>query len=374
MAGKAVIIDSGSGRLKAGLSDDFGSMVSFPTIVGKATNPNLMIGMDQKDFYVGNEAKSKRELLTVSSPVNRGFVEDWQKMEQIWQYTFENELVVDSSEFPLMVCEPPSSSKAYKEKMAEVFFETFKCEKYYLSVTAVLALLATGKVTGLVLESGEGVTHSVPVFEGVSIPFATIKLELGGGDLTQYLMSLFREEGFNIPGDTSLENFVKLKEKKCSISEDFDASVKDYQKTRKREPAGTLPDGTELVLTDQHFKCPEILFQPNKLNREGLCGIHEAICNSIKKCSLPIQKDLYASILLAGGNTLFPNINKRLFKEISALAASTIAIKTKAPQDRLSSVFIGGSILSSLESFTDMWVTAKEYRDYGPSILHKKIV
>lgn len=368
----AIIFDNGSGIFKAGFSEDFAPFVTFPTIVGKAKNQNLMIGMDQKEFYVGNEAASKPNLLHISRPIVKGQIEDWSKMEQIWQHTYENELVVDPQEHTILVTEPPLMSNKYHEKLAEIFFESFHVENFYSSITSVLALYSTGKTTGIVLESGEGITHSVPIFEGFAIPYATIKLDIGGYDLTNHLVSLFKEGGINVGSEISPELFNQIKEKKCFVTFDYDTSIKEYQKNKTRELCTTLPDGTEVFLTDQSFRCPEILFQPNKIEKD-FYGIHEAIYQSILKCNQAIRKDLYSSILLAGGNTMFPGINQRLSKEISALAPSTMSIKTKAPQERKYSVWIGGSILTSVDSFKHLLVNSKDYKEYGPTILFKKI-
>lgn len=148
----------------------------------------------------------------------------------------------------------------------------------------------------------------------------------------------------------------------------------------KKEVEGTLPDGTEIELQGEIFKCPEALFQPNKMNKESI-GIHEAIYQSIINCDQQIKKDLYGGILLAGGSTMFKGarlgklikgLNKRLFKEISALAPSTMVIKVKAPQERKFSAWIGGSILTSLDSFKSLWITSKEFQEHGQSIIFRK--
>ena len=368
----AVIMDNGSGVFKAGFSEDFAPCVTFPTIVGKAKDPNLMIGMDQKEFYVGNEAASKLPLLNIVKPIERGVVQNWSAMEQIWQYSFESELMIDPQEHSLLLTQQPGTDMRALEKTAEIIFDSFHVVNFYSAISGVLALYASGKTTGIVLESGEGVTHSIPVFEGYSIPYASIKLNMGGQDITKYFMSLFEEQGGELDIGVNFETFQNLKEKKCFVSYDFEASLKEISKFRQNEVLTTLPDGTELFLTDQNFKCTEALFQPNRMEKDFF-GIHEAIYQSIQKCSLSIRKNLYTSILLAGGNTMYSGINNRLFKEISALAPSTMSIKTKAPQERKQSVWIGGSILTSLESFKHLWVSNKEFKESGANILYKKI-
>ena len=138
-----------------------------------------------------------------------------------------------------------------------------------------------------------------------------------------------------------------------------------------KKKGDVLPDGTEIELEGEIIKCPECLFQPNKMNKDSL-GIHEAIYQSILRCDNQIKKDLYGGIILSGGSTMFKGLNKRLFKEISALAPSTMNIKVKAPQERKYSVWIGGSILTSIQNFKDLWISKKEFEEYGQSIIFRK--
>lgn len=367
-----IIFDNGSGYFKAGYSEDFTPQVCIPTVVGTPKNPNLMIGMDQKDFYVGNEVSSKMSLLNPTYPVEKGCITDWDKMTQIWEHAYEHELSVDPNEHSILLTEPPNPPNNYREKMADIFFNKFKVEHFYSANSAVLALYASGKTTGLVLESGEGITHTVPVYEGFAIPFATIRLDMGGKDLTEYMaQSLLNNKDLR-ELNTNLQPFVKLKEQKCFVSYDFDALVKEYQKKEHKELAVVLPDGTDLYASDQGFRIPEALFQPNKIDKD-FYGIHEAVYQAILKCNPAIRNDLYGNILLAGGNTMFKGINNRLFKEISALAPSTVSVKTKAPQERKQTTWIGGSVLTSLSSFKNMWISSKEYNEYGESIIARKI-
>jgi actin len=130
----AVIFDNGSGLFKAGLGDDDSPRVMFPTIIGKPKNPSLMVGMDQKDSYVGKEADEKRPLLYISNPIQHGHIMDWEAMEKIWSHTYENELVVDATEHPIMLTEPPANAKADRVKLMQTFFETYNVNHFNLSV------------------------------------------------------------------------------------------------------------------------------------------------------------------------------------------------------------------------------------------------
>jgi len=137
------------------------------------------------------------------------------------------------------------------------------------------------------------------------------------------------------------------------------------------EKSYELPDGQVITIGNERFRCPEALFQPSFLGMEA-CGIHETTYNSIMKCDVDIRKDLYANTVMSGGTTMYPGIADRMQKEITALAPSTIKIKIIAPPERKYSVWIGGSILASLSTFQQMWISKQEYDESGPGIVHRK--
>lgn len=132
-----------------------------------------------------------------------------------------------------------------------------------------------------------------------------------------------------------------------------------------------MPDGTTITVGNERFRCPEVLFQPSLIGRE-FEGIDKTTYTSIQKCDVDVRKDLYNNIVLSGGTTMFPGIGERMSKEMSQLAPQSIKIKVVAPPERKFSVWIGGSILSSLSTFQQMWITKSEYDESGPGIVHRK--
>ena len=132
-----------------------------------------------------------------------------------------------------------------------------------------------------------------------------------------------------------------------------------------------LPDGTVITVGAERFRCAEVLFQPNLIGKEN-DGIHKLAFQSIQKCDIDIRRDLYTNTVLSGGSTMFPNIDARLKKEMQLLAPASVKCKIVAPAERKYSVWIGGSILSSLSSFQEMWITRNEYDELGPAIVHRK--
>eukprot|EP00698_Gefionella_okellyi_P019904 TRINITY_DN6173_c0_g3_i1.p1 TRINITY_DN6173_c0_g3~~TRINITY_DN6173_c0_g3_i1.p1 ORF type:complete len:378 (-),score=99.01 TRINITY_DN6173_c0_g3_i1:143-1276(-) len=367
----SLVIDNGSGMVKAGFAGEDAPRAVFPSIIGRPKMRMAMPGMGGKDLFIGDEAQSRRGVLLMKYPIEHGIVTNWDDMEKIWHHTFYNELRVSPDERPVMLTEAPLNPKVNREKMTTIMFETFNVPAMFIQIQAVLSLYASGRTTGIVMDAGDGVSHCVPIYEGYALPHAIKRLDLAGRDITQHLQKLFTERGYSFNTSAEAEIARDIKEKLAYCARDFDEEMASASESTTLEKTYEMPDGQMITVGSERFRCCEALFQPDLIGMEA-AGIGQLTYESIMKCDVDIRRDLYNNIVLSGGSTLFPGLAERLQKDVAAMAPTGVKVKVTAAEERKYSVWIGGSILASLNTFKDMWVTKDEYDECGAGIIHRK--
>lgn len=352
---KTVVIDNGTSLTKAGFASDMSPRLVFPSLIGRPV----------KHVYIGNEAQAARANLELNYPIQRGTITNWDDMESIWFHTFYNELNIAPEEYSVLLTEVPFSNEKNREKMAEIILETFNMQSIYIAMQTPLALYSTSRVTGMVIESGDGLSQVVPVYEGFVLLDAIQKLELAGQDVTENLANLCRVKEYSIENET----WKDMKEKLCSVALDF-----DYEINRKSEieTSYELPDGRVIKIGSEKFLAPELLFQPYLFGKSYLKGIHEQAFESLMKCDLNQRNILSQNIVLSGGSSMFTGMKHRFRKEFKRITHQVYRPKIIMPHEPKYSVWIGGSVLASVPCFKSMSITRDEFKESGRQVIFRK--
>ena len=260
--------------------------------------------------------------------------------------------------------------KPNKAKMTEIMFEAFNTPAFYVAIQGQLSLFASGSVNGIVVESGDGISQIVPCFEGYPVSNVVGRLDLGGSDLNDYLMKMLAKKRCSFTTAAQCDFVRDIKEKLCYVASDFEQEMQTATNNVKK--SYKLPDGETITIGgNELFRCPEALFQPSFVGMES-AGIHELCDDTIRQCDRDIHYYLYSNIVLSGGSTMFQGFSDRMVKEITNLAPPTRRIKVTAAPERKYYTWIGGSILASLSSFSQSFITKQDYDECGPVIVHHK--
>ncbi|XP_051781236.1 uncharacterized protein LOC114648438 isoform X2 [Erpetoichthys calabaricus] len=367
-----IVLDTGSGLVKAGFAGQDRPAIVFPSVIGKPKYEEVMNGTMERETYIGHDAQHMRGVLTLKYPVQNGVIKNWNDIENIWQHTF-HQLGVNTEDHPVLLTEAAMNPSENRRRMVEIMFESFNVPFTYVAVQAVLALYGTGRTTGVVFDSGDGVSHSVPVYEGYSIPYATQRFNLAGQDITQNLKKLLQERGFSFRTTAEQEIVREIKEACCYVAQDYEAELEEDERSAGTEMYYTLPDGQIISINKERFRAPEILFKPELIGRDHY-GIHESIFRSILRCDVDLRQSFVNNIILSGGNTLFPGLPHRLQGEIQSMVPSCLSdfVRVSSPKDRDFAVWIGGAVLANLPSFRSAWISREEYEENGANIVFRK--
>ena len=364
-------------------------------------------------YSIGTSALAyRKDHMEIEHPMTDGLVENWDLMEKLWDHAFKDRLRVQPEEHPMLIAEPSFNSEACREKMLELMFEKYKVPAVFISKNAVLSSFSCGRSTAVVLDSGGGSTSVTPVHEGYVLQKALVRSPMSGDKMTDYLLSVLQGKGVQIRPAYSLSKKVgkdgtvhkvgdaagmentrdsykmymqkqivnDIKESLCRTSEThFDETANAQIPFAQYE----LPDGKTIDVGVERFKACELLFNPALLEADKcsafgvqgpseLTAMQDMVTEAVGKSDADIKKDLYQNVILTGGNTLFPQFKERLERDLgeSVSGFKVKIISPAATTERRFSVWIGGSILASLGSFQQMWVSKKQWSEEGSKIVH----
>jgi len=332
-----------------------------------------MLGANNKQEYIGDEAMKMKGVLELNYPIAAGIVESWEDMEKVWHHTFYNELRVQPNETRgVLLTEAPRNPKANREKMTQVMFETFQVPNVYVAIQAVMSLYAAGRTTGLVVDAGDGVTHTVPVFEGFSLPHAVEKMEIAGRVLTEYMQKLLLEAGHSLTSAAEVQIVRDIKEKLSFVAQNYEVEHEEAKTSSEKDQQYTMPDNSVITVpASVRMNCPELLFKPG-LNGKTCKSMHELAWSSVQAADVDTRKELCKNIIMSGGSTMYEGIADRLKTELKLKAPQDAEIRIVASADRKYAVWKGGSTLASLSTFASSWVTMDDYQEHGAAIIHRK--
>ncbi|EKG12053.1 Actin-like protein [Lasiodiplodia theobromae] len=369
-----IVLDNGSGTIRAGFAGQDLPKCYFPSYVGRPKHVRALAGALEGDVFIGPRAQELRGLLKINYPLEHGIVTDWDDMERIWQYVYAEELKTVSEDHPVLLTEPPLNPRTNRDTAAQILFETFNVPALYTSIQAVLSLYASGRTTGVVLDAGDGVSHAVPVYGGFQINNAVQRIDVAGRDVTEHLQMLLRKSGYVFHTSAEKEIVRNIKESHSYVCLDPVKEEKEWSgstaRANEKSVEYKLPDGKKLKIGAERFRAPEILFNPELIGSEYQ-GVHQLVVNAINRTDLDLRKDLFGSIVLSGGSTLTKGFGDRLLHEVQRLAVKDMRIKIYAPPERKYTTWTGGSILAGLSTFKKMWVEKDEWQE-NPDIIHQK--
>ncbi|XP_032068751.1 actin-like protein 7A [Thamnophis elegans] len=364
---RAVVIDIGTGSCKCGFAGEQKPSHVISSTVGKHIQETAKTGDNRKETFVGRELQEATVPLKLVNPLRHGIIVDWDSVQDMWEYLFLREMRIRPEEHAVLVSDPPLSPTTNREKYAEMLFETFCTPAMHIAYQSRLSMYSYGKTSGLVVESGHGVSYAVPIYEGYTMPSITERVDYAGYDVTQYLMKLineniklFTEKDWNILED--------IKENHCFTSLDYQHDAATAP--RKHEIEYQLPDGQVIMIGKERFLCAEMLFKPSLINSQQL-GLPLLTMTSLNKCDVTLKKNLMGNILLCGGCTTLKGFAERFQRELIRMCPNDNPISSASPE-RKTSVWTGGSILASLKAFQQLWVHRREYEEKGPFYIYRK--
>ena len=262
--------------------------------------------------------------------------------------------------------EAPLNNRRNRDQIAEIFFESIRAPALFFSPPSVLSLYASGRTTGVVLDVGEGVTHAVPVYEGFALQHSVTRSNIAGRDVTRQLQLQLRRAGLCFSTTAEADLVKRIKEETCFLT----AGQSDDVMAKESKTQYQLPDGQAITMSTERYQAPSVLFDPSLLGSEEP-GAADILLDSIQKSDIDLRSKLFSQIVLAGGSTLTSGFGDRLLYEVRSRSPSHTRIRISAPPERLYSCYVGGSILASLATFKNMWVSRTEYEEHGSRIMHR---
>jgi len=404
----AVVIDNGTGYTKMGFAANTEPQFIIPSMIvtneavaqskaGTAKVAAQKKGIEDLDFFIGDDAAQYTNTYQTAYPIRHGQIDNWSHMERYWEHCIFKYLRCEPEDHYFLLTEPPLNAPENREYTAEIMFETFNVPGLYIAVQAVLALAASwtsNKVertlTGTVIDSGDGVTHVIPVAEGYVIGSSIKHIPLAGKDITNFVLQFMRERETQIPPQDAMEVAKRVKETYSYVCPDL---VKEFVKY-DQEPVKWIKEYKAVQsVTKKEWACdvgyerflgPEIFFNPEIFSSDFLTPLPKVVDDTIQTCPIDCRRGLYKNIVLSGGSTMFKDFGKRLQRDIKRavdyrikrseelsggkIKAVPLDVNVISHHMQRYAVWFGGSMLASTPEFYTVCHTKQQYDEVGPSI------
>ena len=380
-----IIVDIGSGEVKAGFSGEKNPKANFNNYFGepkynkvlRTFNNENIENKNTNELYIGEDCDKYMGIIKLKFPVKHGVFENEQDILPLFNYIF-SKLGINSQEIkehPVLVTEPLLNPNTNRENIAYSLFENLGVPALFFASQPILSLFSTSSTSGTVLESGDGVTQSCVVYEGYSIPCSYERYNYGGGDVTEYLKNLLKKRGYHFYNSSEFRLVNEIKETSCfCFSNNAKNDINESKKALNKNTINYyLPDGSNIAIGDERLLATEILFNPEYVGKEYL-SFPDMIYNSIDKVDSHLMQKCYENILLSGGNTAFNGLSEQLNSELKIKVTKNMKINFNKPKEPKFCCWMGGNIISTLEIFKKMWVTKKDWNEQGNKIIHIKTI
>uniref|UniRef100_A0A2P2I3H1 Actin-like protein 6A n=1 Tax=Hirondellea gigas TaxID=1518452 RepID=A0A2P2I3H1_9CRUS len=400
----AIVVDPGSYTIRLGYAGEDSPKFDIPSCIGKSLDPETQETKYRIDTV---NLAAPRKGCEVSNMMKDGMVEDWDAFENLLDYAYDKCIKSESQYHPVLCSEAAWNARGKREKICELFFEKYQVPAFFLVKSAVLSAFANGRFSGVVVDSGASHTSAVPVIDGYVLQHAIIKSPLGGDFLINQSVNFLKDRNIDLacpymiaekkvvrdgdkPKWTRKPNLPEVTQswhnyQEKQVVRDFAHSVLSCSEvaydidTALSMPAEPyeFPTGYSEEFGCDRYQIAESLFDPSFIKgcTSTMLGMSHVVASSISLCDIDLRPSLYSGVVVTGGNSLTSGFVERLTRDLNARTPPNMRLKVLSAQgatERRFGSWIGGSILGSLGSFQQMWISRQEYDEAGKSQVDRK--
>ncbi|KAL4097230.1 hypothetical protein QTP88_022036 [Uroleucon formosanum] len=414
----ALVFDLGSQSFRIGYAQEDTPKAEIPAVVGVSSDGTADTSMlepgakqsnrineNTKHFIDVNSLCVPRKGMEVVSYMKDGMIDDWDLFEKILDYSYSKCLQTESQYHPVLFTESPLNIRSKREKLVELMFEKYNVPATFLGKNAVLAAFSCGRSTGIVIDSGATHTSAIPVHDGYVIPSAIVKSPLGGDFISMQCRQFLKDNEIEVVPHYMVAQKEQVKEKEkpvwtkkhtlpdvttswhnymCkAVIQDLKHSILQVSEGPYDEriisalPTShfEFPNGYNQEFGNERFKIPEALFDPSASMGGSMLGVSHIVTTSVGMCDVDVRPALYNNVIVTGGNSFLQGFPERLNRDLSARIPASMRLKLIAPNgstERRFGAWIGGSILASIGTFQQMWISHQEFKEGGKSQIDRK--